>query len=205
MRRARGRPAGFVLHDALEAAVRVFWAKGYDAAPVDLLSREMGMPKASIYVQFGDKEGLFLAAIGHYSQTRTSKVAARLDSGGNLSSDLSSFFKGVIALATSFKEAPGCLVSCVLADAAGASPRMRAELAQRYNAVEERLSQRLKRARREGELPDGTDIAAHAAMLAAIARGITLQARAGVSARRLAPVARVAASLFNLENGGLNA
>ena len=89
---------------------------------------------------------------------------------------MAAFFAAVIDLATSEPDARGCLISCVLADAAGANPRMRAELDRRFGTLEARIRDRLT-----ATTPQGTDPAPRAVVIAAIARGMMLRARAGAS------------------------
>lgn len=175
--RARGRPRGFEPQEALDTAMRVFWARGYDGASIDRLSRAMKMPRASLYHLFGDKEGLFLAAIARYAETRIASVVAAIGPRHRLADDLRAFFAAVVDLATSEPEAPGCLVSCVLADAAGANPAFRAELDQRFRALEKRIASRLETG--IDELEAGADTEVLAIMLASVSRGIMLRARAG--------------------------
>ena len=38
--RSRGRPRGFEPATALEAAMKIFWAEGYERASVDTLARD---------------------------------------------------------------------------------------------------------------------------------------------------------------------
>jgi TetR/AcrR family transcriptional repressor of nem operon len=186
----RGRPRAADRTEALEAAMRAFWADGYEGASIDRLSREMRMPRATLYGDFGDKQQLFLAAVEHYARTRLACVTAALDGGGELGDDLAGFFDAVVALATSEPDARGCLISCVLADAAGASTAFRDELSSRYAGMEARIEARLRHA--------GWDTAAEvpardaAALIAAIARGIMLKARAGASVGTLRPLAAAA-------------
>lgn len=192
--RPRGRPQGYDDFEALDAAMRLFWSHGYEAASVDQLCREMNMPRASLYQRFGDKEGLFLAAIEHYAETRVSKVTSHLAE-GDLGAALAGFFDAVARLATEDPRARGCLVSCVLADAAGTNMRFRAELATRFERMETRLTERLALAQRQGQLSGEIDAAALAAVLSAVARGIMLRARAGASRDELQAVARTATAL----------
>lgn len=154
--------------------MKVFWAEGYDAASVDRLARETGMPRATLYQVHGDKEGLFLAAVEHYADTRAVRVGLAIAPRGALRDDLASFFAAVVELATSEPEARGCLISCVLADAAGTNPRFRAELERRFLALEARIRDRL-----EAADPQSGDIPARAVVIASIARGLMLRARAG--------------------------
>lgn len=169
--------------------MRVFWADGYDAASIDRLCRATGMPRASLYQDFGGKEGLFLAAIAHYVDTRIGPVADALGPSGSLDADLSTFFASVVALATDDSQTPGCLISCVLAEVAGANDTFRLELDRRFTALEDRIAQRLDHEVTAGAV---TDTRALAGMLAAVARGIMLRARSGAQAQDLGKISRVA-------------
>ena len=64
-----GRPREFDTEQALERAMEVFWADGYEAASVQTLLDAMGINRGSMYDTFGDKHALFLAAIEHYGTT----------------------------------------------------------------------------------------------------------------------------------------
>ncbi|WP_159458616.1 TetR/AcrR family transcriptional regulator [Roseisalinus antarcticus] len=187
--RPRGRPRGVKPEQALEGAMRVFWADGYDAASIDRLCRATGMPRASLYQDFGGKEGLFLAAIAHYVETRIGPVADALEPSGSLDADLSTYFARVVALATDDSQTPGCLISCVLAEVAGANDTFRLELDRRFTALEDRIAQRLDHEVASGAV---TDTRALAGMLAAVSRGIMLRARSGAQAQDLDKIARVA-------------
>ncbi len=187
--RPRGRPRGVLPQQALDAAMRMFWAEGYDAASIDRLCRETGMPRASLYQDFRGKQGLFLAAIAHYVETRIGPVVAALGPRGTLEEDLAAFFDAVVDLATRDRRTPGCLVSCVLADVAGANDTFRQELDRRFSALEDAIAQRLEHAARPDCAPDNRALAG---MLAAIARGIMLRARGGASAQSLHMIAEMA-------------
>jgi len=188
----RGRPRGFETVDAIEAATRLFWAEGYEAASVDQLCKTMQMPRATLYSAFGGKERLFLAAIDHYATTRMAPLSAALGPKGTLAQDLTAFFDQVVILATQDAATPGCLISCVLSDAAGANPIFRTELDRRYAGLEHQIAARL---RLSGEaLPAPAEVLA--VVLASVARGLTLRARSGTTTANLRPAAAAAARVF---------
>jgi TetR/AcrR family transcriptional repressor of nem operon len=62
-----GRPRAFDEAQALEAAMLVFWQKGFEATSLDALTGAMGLSRSSFYATFGCKQTLFLRALEHYS------------------------------------------------------------------------------------------------------------------------------------------
>jgi len=186
----RGRPPKTEPAKVLEAAMLVFWEEGYEAASVDTLCRATGLPRASLYKTYGGKEGLFLAAIQHYAETRIRPMLAALEAGEALASDLAGFFDQVVALATGRHGPSGCLVSCVLSDAAGTNPRFKAELDARFAALETRIADRIRSECRTPQADTTPEV--QGLLLASVARGIMVRARAGTTADQLTPVAQTA-------------
>src|SRR5260370_14206898 len=68
MPRPRGRPRSCDEREALKKAIRVFWAKGYDAVTVDDLVAGMGVARPSLYAVFGDKAALFMRSLRAYAE-----------------------------------------------------------------------------------------------------------------------------------------
>ncbi len=167
--------------------MRVFWAQGYAAASVDTLSRAMHVPRASLYQMFGDKEGLFLAAIRHYRDVSFAPVMQLLNAGKTLRDDLTAFFNGLIEFATRDAKTPGCLIACVLADAAGNDGHMRDELTEKFDNIERALSDRVAKAQEIGQVPAQPPADDLGMMLAATARGLMVRARTGCPASDLYP------------------
>jgi len=66
------RPREFDETKALDQALTVFWSKGFDGASITDLTEATGLARASLYAAFGDKEGLFRAAVQRY----LTKIAA---------------------------------------------------------------------------------------------------------------------------------
>ncbi|WP_428641515.1 TetR/AcrR family transcriptional regulator [Roseibium sp.] len=78
-----GRPRNFDEAAALEAAMNVFWQKGFEATSLDDLTKAMGLSRSSFYGAFGDKQSLFLRAVQHYSNNgiRTLRQVAQTAGG----------------------------------------------------------------------------------------------------------------------------
>src|ERR1700679_3722681 len=73
-----GRPREFDIDAALEKAMRLFWAKGYEGTSVADLTETLGVSRPSLYAAFGDKEALFRAALERYAAGPACYVAAAL-------------------------------------------------------------------------------------------------------------------------------
>src|SRR5580700_2578012 len=73
-----GRPREFDTDAAMEKAMRLFWAKGYEGTSVADLTGTLGISRPSLYAAFGDKESLFRAALERYAAGPAGYVAAAL-------------------------------------------------------------------------------------------------------------------------------
>jgi AcrR family transcriptional regulator len=63
----------------IRAALEVFVREGYARAGVDAIAAAAGVSKRTIYDYYGDKETLFLAAIGETTQAQNATFADLLD------------------------------------------------------------------------------------------------------------------------------
>jgi len=61
-----GRPRAFDPDAALERAMHVFWAKGYEGASLSDLTRAMRINRPSLYAASGNKEELFRKVLDRY-------------------------------------------------------------------------------------------------------------------------------------------
>src|ERR1700754_3553417 len=65
-KRGRARPAAFDRCAALNAAMKLFWERGYEGTSFDDLTAAMGISASSFYNSFGSKERLYQEAIEAY-------------------------------------------------------------------------------------------------------------------------------------------
>lgn len=76
----RGRPRQFNEDAVLAAAASAFWGHGYHATSIDDLCAATGLLRGSLYAAYGDKRGMFLAALDKYAEGRIERLARSLES-----------------------------------------------------------------------------------------------------------------------------
>ena len=65
-KRSPGRPQAFNPEEALDRAIEMFWAHGYEGVDVDRIARAVNVTKPALYRAFGDKPTLLLKAVERY-------------------------------------------------------------------------------------------------------------------------------------------
>ncbi len=76
------RPREFDRDQVVDRAVEVFWRQGFEATSIQDLVEATGLNRGSLYNTFGDKAGLFEAALERYmAGAPTQPVVAAADTG----------------------------------------------------------------------------------------------------------------------------
>src|SRR5919106_4393971 len=74
-----GRTRQFDLDEALDRALEVFWARGYEGATLPELTKVMGINRPSLYAAFGNKEQLFRRALDRYVDERMTFIRTAIE------------------------------------------------------------------------------------------------------------------------------
>lgn len=186
-----GRPREFDMEDALAAALKVFWRKGYEAASLSDLTEAMGITRPSLYCAFGNKEELFKKALDLYEREKMSFVDQALAKPTAFEAVQFMLLQGVAAQCD--PETPGCMgVNSVLSCGGVASESVRQELVSRRLGIETKLRERFERAKREGDIRPDCDTASLASYVLALAQGMALQASMGMTFEELRGVVEMA-------------
>jgi TetR/AcrR family transcriptional repressor of nem operon len=169
---------------ALEAAMDVFWNKGYESTSLDDLLSAMKIGRQSMYDTFGDKKQLYLAALGHYTDTGKEVLRQRLGAGPSALEAIASFLQEV-ARSDAGQRERGCLAVNAVAEFGKADPDVYAFTERTQQVTELIFAEALARARDAGELAGGLDLAAAAHFIHTAIRGMRISAKAGASAAQL--------------------
>src|SRR5262245_45007934 len=173
-----GRTRQFDVDEALDRALEVFWARGYEGATLPELTRAMGINRPSLYAAFGNKEQLFRKALDHYQTGPQSFLTEALRK-PTARAVVEATFSGFVSMLRGRDNTRGCLIVCgALAGGEEAEP-VRRELARLRQATVTALRERFARAVRDGDLPGGTDCATLARYVATVMNGLAVQAASG--------------------------
>ena len=186
-----GRVRQFDADEALDRALEVFWARGYEGATLPELTRAMGINRPSLYAAFGNKEQLFHKALGRYQTGPLSFVNEALKK-PSARAAVEAIFSGFVRIQRDRSGSRGCMiVSGALACGEAAEP-VRRELARLRQATVAALRERFDRAVRESDLPGGTDCASLARYIGTVLNGLAVQAASGATEKELRQVAAMA-------------
>lgn len=119
-----GRKRKFDEQTALQAAMEVFWAKGFVGASLADLTKSMNINKPSMYSTFGNKESLFIKATQHYIEHNMKvHLNALLTPNTPLKLRLKNYMMSIVSMQCSTEQPKGCyLVLCQSEIAGGDIP-----------------------------------------------------------------------------------
>lgn len=96
--------------EVIEKAMNLFWRNGYETTSMQMLEKEMGINKFSIYSSFGSKNGVFLESLKCYKK-KLNKLLSKLESSENGVLAIKQYFYDFIEFTKETEFGKGCLVS----------------------------------------------------------------------------------------------
>lgn len=183
-----GRHREFDAEKVLDAALSVFWQKGYEGTSFEDLTMATRVARPGLYAAFGNKESFFLHALARYNEKYMGFMTSALEQ-GTARAVAAAILAGTIDLNTRYAESPGCLGTNGALACSDEGEPIRRELVRQRGLSEAGLKLRLDRAKEEGDLPPSADPATLAAMVMTVCQGIAVQAKAGTPKQALEAVA----------------
>lgn len=194
----RGRRRSFDVDEAVETAMRLFHARGYDAVGVAELGAELGIKPPSFYAAFGSKAGLFERTLRRYAAGEANVFARARAEGG----DVATVIGRTLALAAELYPGrvypglggtAGCLVLDGARNSADPEAQALADAAKREGraAVRDFIAT---------EAPDRADALADLVVVAMM--GMSAAARDGADREKLERVAAMMDRAFRRELSG---
>ena len=185
-----GRPRNFDPEVALESAMHVFWAKGYEGASLSELTRAMRINRPSLYAAFGNKERLFRKVLERYMEGPFAyfQNALRAPTAREV---IEQILSGAADMAGNPQAPSGCLLVQGALACGEASDSIRQEVAALRVAGESALRRRLQHAKQEGDLPPDANPADLARYVMTVLQGMAVQGASGASKEQQRRVAQM--------------
>ncbi|WP_439510961.1 TetR/AcrR family transcriptional regulator [Marinimicrobium koreense] len=174
----RGRPMQFDPEQALQKAMLLFWARGYEATSTAQLMATMGLSKSSLYQTFGSKDALFNLCLDRYGEMTAGHMRETLAQAESPKQFLLDLVEAIAGYHSD--DSPnGCLLvnsACELgADNAFAGPM----LLKRRDKAMAILQQACRAMAENGELPYGREPDSVANQIFALMCGLRVMERMG--------------------------
>lgn len=173
-----GRQKQFDTDRALDAAMRLFWEKGYEAASMSELTAAMGVQRPSVYSAFGDKRELFEAALRKYTVDHAAGIRATLQHAGSVRQGFREVFDRVLKDGDSDRPARGCFCINTMVELAPHDERFEVLTREHQMYLAALFAEAIERGVQTGELKEISQPKALAETLVVALIGLTVLLKA---------------------------
>ncbi|MEP5765139.1 MAG: helix-turn-helix domain-containing protein [Halieaceae bacterium] len=182
---------------ALEAAMKLFWARGYTATSLPDLLQAMGIARSSFYASFSTKRELFMECLELFGE-RT--LAMLEEDAGKLPAAAlpRAFYEATLLDVSPRRASQGCMMVNTVLELADVDPELNQLAAQRLSAIENLFALAFENAQRRGELDGTQDPKELASLVMTINFGLRVQCRQNPSRQSLKPLIENSLSLLGL-------
>jgi TetR/AcrR family transcriptional repressor of nem operon len=176
----RGRPREFDPKHVTRRAMDVFWSHGYNGTSLPDLLEATALSRSSLYAAYGDKHGLFLAALDQFIEDSFARIDSDLDPSRPAFECLRACLAGCVHRSTGPSGKRGCLVVATAKELAGQDPEVGKRIRKFFDGFEKKLTATLVRARLENELASGVEPSDVARVLLAVMEGLRVLGKTGI-------------------------
>ncbi|SFQ06035.1 transcriptional regulator, TetR family [Nitrosomonas cryotolerans] len=175
------RTREFDVNDILDRAMYLFWEKGYVETSVRDLVKCTGVAHAGLYSAFGDKEGLFKAAVRKYCLKIANETFGALDRSHAGRAEVEHVFELIRQMNKDGRLRNGCMLLNTAVEFPGTDEELKDLVLGNFNRLEEGLSRALTHAVAAGEVRADLPVKRIAISMATTIHGLAALSRAGIS------------------------
>ncbi|WP_345406126.1 helix-turn-helix domain-containing protein [Nonomuraea salmonea] len=172
-------------------AMDLFWTRGYEATSIRDLTRHLGLGQGSIYAAFGDKDGLYRAALEHYRITYATAALRTLERESDVRAAVRALLTERVRVAVE-GGGRGCLLINAATERLPHDQPTGRIVRDVLAANQEALATLLRAAAERGELASRHDPETLAAFLVTFLNGLLVGSKVTPDARALEPLVEVA-------------
>jgi TetR/AcrR family transcriptional regulator, transcriptional repressor for nem operon len=173
--------------------MHVFWRFGYEHTSLDMLMREMGVARQSLYDTFGDKRALYLKALRQYRDNEHLRLRRLFASGRTVKDSFAALLFSISSESRAEHER-GCLLLSANMERDAKDKVVADFLRGNQLKIEAIFTDALQRGQASGELSAKQDPAALARFFVATIQGMRAMAKLNSNREALEQVAKLALS-----------
>jgi TetR/AcrR family transcriptional repressor of nem operon len=194
------RQREFDSEDVLQKATTLFREKGYFATSVDDLIKCTGVGTYGLYSVYGDKKGLFLAALDTFRDKYVSQLLRNLEEPDSSWPAISEYFSCVIELAGTENGRLGCLMCTTSNQMIGVDPDIDKRLQQHFRRLRRVFYRSIINAMQNAEIGKNIDPEISADYLLGVSHGTASLLRSGGSKKLIRNFVTTALVFFRTKN-----
>ena len=186
-----GRPLEFDPEKALDAAMKAFWAGGYEATSLQNLLDAMDLSKSSFYQAFGGKLQLFERCLKRYREKMATGMLERLEHAASGRQFIEDMLYSVIDETSGSHKPRGCLVMNTANEFAQANPTVADWVTQGVDRFTAIFQAAVQRAQHEGEIASDKDPEVLARYLVTSMSGLKTMTKAGIEGEEIKRIIQI--------------
>ncbi|MGV9778191.1 TetR/AcrR family transcriptional regulator [Streptosporangium sp. NPDC003464] len=182
---------------ALQAALELFWERGYEATSMADLVGHLGIGRASLYATFGGKHDLYLKALRRYLETREPSPVEMLSQPGAALPAVRRLVEFYAEDSIRDQRRRGCMIANAAGELLPGDDAVARFVDANWTSLETALTSALIRAQAQGELAADRDPRALARFLLVFLQGLRLTAKGMPDPARLRDAAAQALRILD--------
>lgn len=178
--------------EALDRAMTLFWQQGYFDTSMDDLVKATGVSRYGLYETYGNKQGLFAAALDRYQDFISSKVQHDIRLPDAALPEIKGYFNRLKTLTRTEQGRFGCLLVNTATEVAIHDEQVAVHVRKLMNSLTMALKRALDNAKVKKQLRADMDTQAYADYLTGVMQGILVMARSGCKSSNIKNTVEIA-------------
>ncbi|WP_210711963.1 TetR/AcrR family transcriptional regulator [Pseudomonas protegens] len=177
------RPKEFDPEQIADAAMQVFWQRGYAATSIQDLVEGTGLSRSSLYNAFDSKHGLYTCALKRYQQMTSANIEL-LGADAPVRELVRRLLMRIVDNELEDTRRLGCLAANASLEMAGQDAAVAQLVAQNFQRIEAALEQVLRRGQAQGEIDPQKNPRALASFVVCTVQGLRVLAKGSLAEHR---------------------
>jgi len=191
-----GRPREFEIDEAVELAMQVFWSRGYHNTSLIDLIEGTGLSRGSLYKAFGDKRGLFIAALKCYITMANKRLSLTLRKTIPAKVAIREMLMDFAELSCGMEGKRGCLLLTTTIEMVVYDAEIADYVQDLYERMRHGYTSAIQCGQKAGEISMLIDAQATAGLMICITQGMRVQGKVGVTKGEIVAIVDAAMKLL---------